>query len=58
MFVPTAFGIMLKQVREDAKLSQGELADVLGKTAQYIGLFSALNFGFLIVLTVSVIIFL
>lgn len=36
MFVPTAFGIMLKQVREDAKLSQGELADVLGKTAQYI----------------------
>lgn len=36
MFVPTAFGIMLKQVREDAKLSQGELADALGKTAQYI----------------------
>ena len=36
MFVPTAFGIMLKQFREDAKLSQGELADVLGKTAQYI----------------------
>ncbi len=36
MFVPTPFGIMLKQVREDAKISQGELADVLGKTAQYI----------------------
>ena len=36
MFVPTAFGIMLKQFREDAKLSQGELAEELGKTAQYI----------------------
>ena len=31
---------------------------VKGKTAQYIGLFSAFNFGFLIVLTISVIIFL
>ena len=30
---------------------------VKGKTAQYIGLFSALNFGFLIVLTVTVMIF-
>lgn len=31
---------------------------VKGKTAQYVGLFSAFNFGFLIVLTVSVMIFL
>ncbi|MBO7304937.1 MAG: citrate transporter [Clostridia bacterium] len=31
---------------------------VKGKTARYLGLFSALNFGFLIILTVSVIIFL
>lgn len=30
---------------------------VKGKTAQYLGLFSALNFGFLIVLTVTVMIF-
>lgn len=36
MFIPTPFGVMLKTVREDAKISQGELADVLGKTAQYI----------------------
>lgn len=36
MFVPTQFGVMLKAVREDAGISQGELADVLGKTAQYI----------------------
>ena len=36
MFTPTPFGIMLKQVRENARLSQGELADELGKTAQYI----------------------
>lgn len=36
MYAPTPFGIMLKETREKAKLSQGELADVLGKTAQYI----------------------
>lgn len=36
MFIPTPFGVMLKTVREDAKISQGELADLLGKTAQYI----------------------
>ncbi len=36
MFVPSPFGIMLKSTREDAGISQGELADVLGKTAQYI----------------------
>ena len=36
MFVPTPFGIMLKDKRENAKLSQGELAEELGKTAQYI----------------------
>lgn len=36
MFIPTPFGIMLKQVRESKKLSQGDLAFELGKTAQYI----------------------
>lgn len=36
MFIPTPFGVMLKEMREAAKLSQGELSDVLGKTAQYI----------------------
>lgn len=36
MFIPTPFGVMLKEKRETAKLSQGELSDVLGKTAQYI----------------------
>ena len=36
MYIPTPFGIMLKQSRENAKLSQGELADELHKTAQYI----------------------
>lgn len=36
MFIPTPFGIMLKDKRESAKLSQGELAETLGKTAQYI----------------------
>ena len=36
MFIPTPFGIMLKETRENAKLSQGELAEVLHKTAQYI----------------------
>ena len=36
MYIPTPFGIMLKQARENAKLSQGELADELHKTAQYI----------------------
>lgn len=36
MYIPTPFGIMLKQIRESKKLSQGELADELGKTAQYI----------------------
>lgn len=36
MFIPTPFGIMLKESREKAKLSQGELSEVLGKTAQYI----------------------
>lgn len=36
MFIPTPFGIMLKESRENAKLSQGELSAELGKTAQYI----------------------
>ena len=36
MFIPTPFGIMLKETRENAKLSQGELAAELNKTAQYI----------------------
>lgn len=36
MYIPTPFGIMLKQVRENKHLSQGELATELGKTAQYI----------------------
>lgn len=36
MYSPTAFGIMLKEAREKSGLSQGELADELGKTAQYI----------------------
>ena len=36
MFVPTPFGIMLKEKRENSKLSQGELSQELGKTAQYI----------------------
>lgn len=36
MYIPTPFGIMLKQVRESKKISQGELAVELGKTAQYI----------------------
>jgi len=36
MYAPTPFGIMLKQTRESSKLSQGELAFELGKTAQYI----------------------
>ena len=36
MYIPTPFGIMLKQVRENKKLSQGELAAELRKTAQYI----------------------
>lgn len=36
MYAPTPFGVMLKETREAAKLSQGELAEELGKTAQYI----------------------
>lgn len=36
MYSPTLFGTMLKQLREEAGMSQGELADELGKTAQYI----------------------
>lgn len=36
MFIPTPFGIMLKESRESSKLSQGELSAELGKTAQYI----------------------
>lgn len=36
MFIPTPFGIMLKESRENLKLSQGELSAELGKTAQYI----------------------
>ena len=36
MFAPTAFGVMLKETRENAKLSQFDLAAELGKTAQYI----------------------
>lgn len=36
MFIPTPFGIMLKESRENLKLSQGELSAELGRTAQYI----------------------
>ena len=36
MFAPTPFGVMLKETRESAKLSQFDLASGLGKTAQYI----------------------
>lgn len=36
MFAPTPFGVMLKESRESAKLSQFDLASGLGKTAQYI----------------------
>lgn len=36
MFSPTPFGVMLKETRESAKLSQFDLAAELGKTAQYI----------------------
>lgn len=36
MFSPTPFGVMLKETRESAKLSQFDLASQLGKTAQYI----------------------
>ncbi len=36
MFAPSPFGIMLKQAREDARLSQLDLSMELGKTAQYI----------------------
>lgn len=36
MFSPTPFGVMLKETRESAKLSQFDLAAGLGKTAQYI----------------------
>lgn len=36
MYIPTPFGVMLKKMRENAKLSQGELAAELHKTAQYI----------------------
>lgn len=36
MYSPTPFGAMLKQLREEVGMSQGELADELGKTAQYI----------------------
>ncbi len=36
MYAPTAFGVMLRQAREDANLSQLDLSIELGKTAQYI----------------------
>ena len=36
LYSPTPFGAMLKQLREEVGMSQGELADELGKTAQYI----------------------
>lgn len=36
MFAPSPFGVMLKQAREDARLSQLDLSIELGKTAQYI----------------------
>ena len=36
MFIPTPFGVMLKEKREEMCFSQGELADELKKTAQYI----------------------
>ena len=36
MFAPTPFGVMLKETRECATLSQFDLASGLGKTAQYI----------------------
>ncbi len=36
MYAPSPFGVMLKQAREDARLSQLDLSMELGKTAQYI----------------------
>ena len=36
MYAPTPFGVMLKESREAAQLSQFELSVELGKTAQYI----------------------
>lgn len=36
MYAPTLFGVMLKDCRESAGISQSELAAELGKTAQYI----------------------
>lgn len=36
MYTPTGFGIMLKESRENAHLSQLDLSIELGKTAQYI----------------------
>ena len=36
MYAPTPFGVMLKESRENLKLSQFDLANELGKTAQYI----------------------
>lgn len=36
MYAPSAFGLMLKEMREQVGLSQDELAETLNKTAQYI----------------------
>lgn len=36
MYAPSAFGIMLKEMREQVGLSQDDLAEALNKTAQYI----------------------
>lgn len=36
MYAPTPFGVMLKESRENAHLSQLDLSIELGKTAQYI----------------------
>jgi len=36
MYSPSPFGVMLRQSREEADLSQSELAAELNKTAQYI----------------------
>lgn len=36
MFKPTEFGLILKEKRKAANLNQNDLANVIGKTAQYI----------------------
>lgn len=36
MYAPSAFGMMLREMREQVGLSQDDLAEALNKTAQYI----------------------